>query len=376
MLDSINGASHGVTSSGKRFANAAMARDQKDRTGAAIVRRRITQEALKRLEELHRRYRDGRPNGRRLVVQVCDLAHLNFAGMHLEEAEFIQCNFNGADLRNADLQRAVMPGGTFDGADLSGANFYRADLRGSTFEDANLTNTGFNQADLRLASRTRTEDKHAWDGAATGSRFRGARMVGTNLAKSKLRDADFHGAALNDTDLSGAELNRANFRGADLDGAKLTGAHLMDTNFRAARLSGAIMESGDITLAQGAGAQKLKDDELQTRLAEHDTWAKSARNTPPPTCLAGVDLSGRDLRGANLAGAELTDTILIDADLTGAYLSAANLPGANLAGATLNAADIRGADFRGAILRDTDFTDARRGLLPETQLPTRFDGKP
>lgn len=352
-----------------------MARDQKDRTGAAIVRRRITQDALKRLEELHRRYMDGRPKGRRLVVQVCDLAHLNFAGMRLEEAEFIQCNFTGADMRNADFQRAVIPGGTFDGADLSGANFYRADLRGSTFEDANLTNTGFTQADLRLASRAGADGQSNWDGAATGSRFRGARLVGTNLAKSKLRDADFHGAALNDTDLSGAELNRANFQGADLDGAKLTGAHLMETNFRAARLSGAIMESGDLTLAQGTASRKIKDDEMQTRLAEHDTWARSARNTPPPTGLAGVDLSGRDLRGANLAGAELTDTILVDTDLTGAYLSAANLQGANLAGARLTDADIRGADFRAAVLRDTDFTNTRQGLLPETQLPTRFDGK-
>ncbi|MCF8056665.1 MAG: pentapeptide repeat-containing protein [Desulfocapsa sp.] len=84
------------------------------------------------------------------------------------------CNFEDADLRNADLI-----GANLKDANLSGANLSRANLRRANLEGANL---------------------------------KGATLLSTNLPGANLKDADFTGA-----DLTGSNLIHADFTGADLD---------------------------------------------------------------------------------------------------------------------------------------------------------------
>ncbi len=84
------------------------------------------------------------------------------------------CNFEDADLRQANLIGANLKDANLRGADLSRANLRRANLEG---------------ADLR-----------------------GATLLSTNLPGANLKDADLTGA-----DLTGSNLIQADFTGADLD---------------------------------------------------------------------------------------------------------------------------------------------------------------
>jgi hypothetical protein len=84
------------------------------------------------------------------------------------------CNFEDADLRQADLVGANLKDANLSGADLSRANLRRANLEG-----ADLT---------------------------------GATLLSTNLPGANLKDADLTGA-----DFTGSNLIHADFTGADLD---------------------------------------------------------------------------------------------------------------------------------------------------------------
>ncbi len=88
------------------------------------------------------------------------------------------CNFEDADLRNANLIGANLKKANLKGADLSRANLRRANLEG-----ANLA---------------------------------GAVLLSTNLPGANLKDADLSGA-----DLTGSNLIQTDFTGADLDGTIL-----------------------------------------------------------------------------------------------------------------------------------------------------------
>ncbi len=58
------------------------------------------------------------------------------------------CDFSGARLRNADMQRAVMWFAKFTGADLRGTKFTDADLSRADFAGADVTDADFTRADL------------------------------------------------------------------------------------------------------------------------------------------------------------------------------------------------------------------------------------
>jgi hypothetical protein len=88
-----------------------------------------------------------------------------------------QFDFNGADLRGANLS----------GADLDDSNF-----RGANLEGANLSNASF-----------------------FCTNFRGANLEGANLS-----NANFEGADLTDANFEGADLTDTNFSNANLEGAK------------------------------------------------------------------------------------------------------------------------------------------------------------
>lgn len=58
------------------------------------------------------------------------------------------CNFSGAKLHNANMQRAVLWFAKFTGADLTGANFTDADLSRADFAGADVSGADFTRADL------------------------------------------------------------------------------------------------------------------------------------------------------------------------------------------------------------------------------------
>jgi uncharacterized protein YjbI with pentapeptide repeats len=58
------------------------------------------------------------------------------------------CDFSGAQLDNADMERAVLWFAKFNGADLKGTNFTDADLSRADFSGANIAGADFTRADL------------------------------------------------------------------------------------------------------------------------------------------------------------------------------------------------------------------------------------
>ncbi|MGH1352173.1 MAG: pentapeptide repeat-containing protein [Methyloligellaceae bacterium] len=100
-------------------------------------------------------------------------------------------NLEGADLRNAELQRAIFSHGSFLGANmkhakLQGAVLDAAQLQGVDFTGANLSGARLAHADL------------------TGAIFTGANLQGANLEKTKL-----YGVELKDAKLTAAYFRKA-----------------------------------------------------------------------------------------------------------------------------------------------------------------------
>ena len=92
-----------------------------------------------------------------------------------------QANLINANLRGADLR----------GANLSEANLINADLRGANLSEANLIN-----ADLRGAN-------------LINANLRGANLINANLINADLRGADLRGADLSEANLINADLSNA-----------------------------------------------------------------------------------------------------------------------------------------------------------------------
>lgn len=139
--------------------------------------RRITQEELNKILELHQKWLDDDPDGVRADLSYADLTLADLSGVDLK----------GADLSYADLIDVDLKGVDLRGADLSYADLRYTNLRGVDLFDANLKGVDLRFADLR----------------------------DTDLSSADLRFAD-----LRDADLFGADLRDANLRGADLENVK------------------------------------------------------------------------------------------------------------------------------------------------------------
>ncbi|MEU4411502.1 pentapeptide repeat-containing protein [Streptosporangium sp. NPDC023963] len=170
--------------------------------------------------------------GRRAVDQDAPGARINFAGAHLNHADFTNANFTDANFNSAHLNHA----------DLTNAKLTRASLNSAQLVNANL-------AEARL----------------TCADFTDARLRRANLASAELDTADFTRAILILANLTGANLMDANFghavlKGAnlvdvDLTGATLANATLVDADFTRADLTRTILTSADLTGVVGLPAQ-------------------------------------------------------------------------------------------------------------------------
>ena len=192
--------------------------------------------------------------------------HINLQGSWL----------NGADLREARLEKAVLTETNLQGADLAGADLQRANLIEARLQRANLSTTNLQGALLRQAQ------------------LQGAYLSWAQLQGALLRQAQLQGATLNTAQLQGATLDTAQLQGAYLIEARLQGTDLLRTDLRGAQsqirvspkfsqrmreligqesdLSGSIFEGGlsqkDLdSLVEGFSDKKAK--ELREKLEPH-----------------------------------------------------------------------------------------------------------
>jgi uncharacterized protein YjbI with pentapeptide repeats len=166
----------------------------------------------------------------------------------LVEADLVQrvdgrdpiISLRGADLSNANLQFAIMPGALLSYANLNDAYLRFADLRYANLRYANLNDAYLGGADLSDANLNR------------------ANLRGANLISANLRNAD-----LSLTDPSNANLHFANLRDADLISANLYHADLSDADLRGANLYHADLRGANLRNADLSDAKNLSDAKME-----------------------------------------------------------------------------------------------------------------
>ena len=295
------------------------------------------------------------------------------------ERDFQSMDLKGADLRGANLSRAVLRGANLQDAKLRGANLYRADLSDADLKGANAGGADMKRANLNganligaLLSRADLNSADLKGADLSGARLfktdlYGADLYGANLSGADLTEADMNGADLSGSDLSGANLTGTDLRGAILRGANLSGAFLSRADLIDAILSGANLSLADLNHAILRGAILRGANLTGTDLYRADLYGANVTDANLKGAnlnsailtganLSGVDLSGVDLRGAKLISANLSGSDLSGADLKGADLSGADLTGANLTGANLYHANLSDADLSGANLEGANMT--------------------
>ncbi len=152
---------------------------------------------------------------------------LNFDGAFLEGANFIECDLAGSSFRSAKLSAtnfiacsaAHVP---FTGADLANAVFtQQCNLEGADFSDANLEKANLRGANMKLCS------------------FAGANLVGADLSEAVLVGADFTEANAADTLIVKSDLSMAKAQGMNLMQSIVQRSDLRGTDFAGSNLFGA-----------------------------------------------------------------------------------------------------------------------------------------
>jgi len=235
--------------------------------------------------------------------------------------------------------------------DCVGANLVGRDLSKARLNNANFVNANLSRVDLSEAQLQNTD-------------LSGALLMRANLEGADLRNAKFLGANLQKANLAGANLAGARFDGADLTEADLTAIDFRETSLLGVNLENAEMESVDLT-----GVILIAADLINVKL----NGARIINADLSGATLSRADLSGVQLSGSNLSGAWLNLATLIGADLTNADLSGASLIGADLAsanfgssrllgatlvGADMNGANLGGVNLLGARLYSSELTEA------------------
>ncbi|MFE1746690.1 pentapeptide repeat-containing protein [Coleofasciculus sp. H7-2] len=212
-----------------------------------------------------------------LVLDKADLSGILFKGASL----------TGASLRNSRFLGAGEDGrlGTFDDwiADFNGADLKEANLTGALLSDVPLNRTNLIRATLNRANLSN------------------AQLVGANLSSAKLIGADLRQAVLENASLTGADLANANFTQSNLSSARLGQVSAVGAKFTFALLMNSNWQGADLSEADFQNANLQKADLSATRLVGANLAQAQLQNAN----LQNTNLSATDLRGANLAGADL-----------------------------------------------------------------------
>ncbi|MBS0232400.1 MAG: pentapeptide repeat-containing protein [Proteobacteria bacterium] len=119
-------------------------------------------------------------------------------------------HFSGANLTDVHVQ-AELSGSDFRGADLTNANFYPREGRPG---EGTLATTYRNVLKYCDFSGAKLHDANMERAVLWFAKFKGADLTGANFTDADLSRADFSGADISGTDFARADLDGANFVGA------------------------------------------------------------------------------------------------------------------------------------------------------------------
>lgn len=184
---------------------------------------------------------------RGVSIEECLAVGAVFDGAELTEAELSRSNFDEASFRGATLTDARLEGSSLrracldqisapglrasDGADLSEASLRWARLPGASFSESVLIGTRLAESDLSRAcfARARMQGAELLAVSARAATFTDAQLSAASLAGADLLGARFEGADLRLADLSTANLYQAELWRAALTDARLDGANTEGT---------------------------------------------------------------------------------------------------------------------------------------------------
>ena len=86
----------------------------------------MTQDDLNKIIELHKKWLNGDPDGKRAYLRGSDLSGSDLSGSDLRGSDLSGSDLSGCDLRRCDLSDSNLSGSNLSGSDLSGS-----DLSGS-----------------------------------------------------------------------------------------------------------------------------------------------------------------------------------------------------------------------------------------------------
>jgi uncharacterized protein YjbI with pentapeptide repeats len=248
-------------------------------------------------------------NGNQLILETDHNNHHHISQPLINRETFLkryhdgERDFQGVNLRNADLS----------GLSLREVNFQRADFKG-----ANLNNIDFGSVDLREANLEETQ-------------LRGSILYQVTCNNASFFKADFYQANIKLSKLKNTNFQQTNLVQATLEDNTVTDANFSKANLKNATLKNVIFDHSNLTGANLIGALVIGS-------------------------FQDVNLTEAKLAGANCDLTNFRNAILISADLRGTYLATANLSQANLKNANLSRAILKHGENKvnltGAILPD------------------------
>jgi uncharacterized protein YjbI with pentapeptide repeats len=176
----------------------------------------------------------------------------------------------GVDLRNANLQDAILTNANFHKAILSNINLQNADLERTNLQDADLKEANLQSANLwyvnlQSADLTRANLQNATLRLAylQNAELWSVKLQNANLEHTDLQNASLITANLQNTNLGQAKLQNARLidsklQNADLSNANLQNADLRTTNFKGAILKGANLQNADLRNAKSLRPKQIK----------------------------------------------------------------------------------------------------------------------
>lgn len=359
--------------------------------------RRLQQNEVDGMCDMHARFCSGRPGGKRADFSFCDLNDLSLADRDLRDADFSGASLVRADMSGTCLENGILFCVDMRGANLRAANLRRSDLRGASLRGANLSKADLFEADLREgaiadkdANGELTLRKHGALPNETDSgsaSFANANLERANLSGMLAVRTDFSGALMKNCKLVRANLKQADFTGANLEGADMSGADLTETDFTGTVLTGANMDMA--ILHQTTLDDALSEEPMGTPMHEleppafdqieaHIWFVESDGSEGEPADLSGVDLRPiKKLAHLNLAALRGARATFYGLDMRGVKLQGAQLENADLRMANLEGADLRGANLTGANLSGAALRDCNMGPLiidEKRRLPTQLVG--
>lgn len=270
------------------------------------------------------------------------LSDVSLRGASFTDAKMEGVTFENVSLRDADFRGAKLENVTFTGfrTELAGANFDGAVLTNATIE-VSVAGCSFVGAQMREADLRKAILKDA--------DFSEAKMKRVRLEGTRPHRATFDGAILQNIRATGATFEDTSFVGADIKGTtfstvtfenvNLTGSNLSRTEFHNCNLIDVTFRRANARYLELTDHTESDAEDLDFERA--DLTDASLRNTAFKSArFDGARLTRTDFSRCNLSGASLAD---VRAD-------GANFSEANLEAATLAQADLTNATFENARL--------------------------